>query len=196
MVFQWFCYHWTITIECFFTDWPLTSMVFQWFSPNFGTMVSNGFGPFKRTKKTLYRHISHFVTNELDDRERRLMNPHQNIQKFLSNFTNWRQNQNCLEFKGYILLPLQSINDFQRYHHNWMEWFGATIGFNGFSMVLGSGNHWFRWFSMVLHHRFADGMVTYHRWSLIHQIVAWLVDAKDRAEASLSLCWSVLISFD
>ena len=29
--------------------------------------------------KTLYRHISHFVTNELDDRERRVMNPHQVI---------------------------------------------------------------------------------------------------------------------
>ena len=51
-----------------------------------------------------------------------------------------------------------------------MEWFGATIGFNGFSMVLGSGNHWFRWFSMVVHHWSADGMVTYHRWSLIRSM--------------------------
>ena len=34
-------------------------------------------------------------------------------------------------------------------------------------MVLGSGNHWFRWFSMVVHHWSNDGMVTYHRRSLI-----------------------------
>ena len=30
-----------------------------------------------------------------------------------------------------------------------MEWFRPTIEINGFSMVLGSGNHWKRWFSMV-----------------------------------------------
>ena len=32
MVFQWFYLLWTITIECFFTDQPLKSMVFWWFS--------------------------------------------------------------------------------------------------------------------------------------------------------------------
>ena len=37
-------HHWMF----FFTDWPLTSMVFQWFSPNSGTMVNNGFGLFKK----------------------------------------------------------------------------------------------------------------------------------------------------
>ena len=51
MGFWWFCYNWTITIECFFADWPLTLMVFQWFPPNSGTMVNNGFGPFERHKK-------------------------------------------------------------------------------------------------------------------------------------------------
>ena len=51
MVFQWFYFYWTITIECFFTDWPLTSMVFQWFSTNSGTMVNDGFSLFKRPKK-------------------------------------------------------------------------------------------------------------------------------------------------
>ena len=53
---------------------------FQWFSPNFGMMVNNGSNSsFKRTERTRNRHISHFVTNELDDRERRVMNPHQVI---------------------------------------------------------------------------------------------------------------------
>ena len=51
----------TITIECFFADWPLTLMVFQWFYPNSGTMVSNGFG-YERTKKTRTCDISHFTT--------------------------------------------------------------------------------------------------------------------------------------
>ena len=77
-----------------------------------------------------------------------------------------RQNQNNLDFFDHILLPLQSFNGFQRHHHRWMEWFGTTIGFNGFSMVFESANHWFRWFSMVVHHWSNDGMVTYHRWSL------------------------------
>ena len=48
-----------------------------------------------------------------------------------------------------------------------MEWFRPTIEINGFSMVLGSGNHWKRWISMVFHHWSKDGMVTYHRWSLV-----------------------------
>ena len=77
-----------------------------------------------------------------------------------------RQNQNYLDFVDHILLPLQSFNGFQRHHHRWMEWFGTTIGFNRFSMVFESANHWFRWFSMVVHHWSSDGMVTYHRWSL------------------------------
>ena len=34
-------------------------------------------------------------------------------------------------------------------------------------MVLGSGNHWKQWFSMVFHHWSNNGMVTYHRWSLV-----------------------------
>ena len=73
----------------------------------------------------------------------------------------------CLTF-AQILLPLQTVNDFLWHHHHWMEWFRPTIEINGFSMVLGSGNHWKRWFSMVFHHWSNDGMVTYHRWSLVH----------------------------
>ena len=42
MVFQWFWYCWTITIECFWRAQPLVSMVFQWFLKFWGqwsTMV-------------------------------------------------------------------------------------------------------------------------------------------------------------
>jgi len=38
-----------------------------------------------------------------------------------------------------------------------------TNGFNGFSMVLGSFNHWFQWFSRVMDHLSNDTMVSmYH----------------------------------
>ena len=62
MVFQWFCYPLTITIECFFADWPLTSVVFQWFFPNSGTMVNNGFG-YEKIKKKRKCDRSHITTN-------------------------------------------------------------------------------------------------------------------------------------
>ena len=42
---------------------------FSMVSPNSGTMVNNGFGPFERPKKACNRDISHFLTNALDDRE-------------------------------------------------------------------------------------------------------------------------------
>ena len=38
-----------------------------------------------------------------------------------------------------------------------------TNGFNGFSMVLGSFNHWFQWFSMVMDHWSNDAMVSMYR---------------------------------
>jgi len=60
MVFQWFCYPLTITIECFFADWPLTPMVFQWFFPNSGTMVNDGLGHEKTQKRV---NIKYFTTN-------------------------------------------------------------------------------------------------------------------------------------
>ena len=64
------------------------------------------------------------------------------------------------------MLPSHTFNDFLGHHHHWMEWLGATIDIDGFSMVLRSGNHWFQWFTMVVHHRSNNGMVTNHRWSL------------------------------
>ena len=76
----------------------------------------------------------------------------------------------CLTF-AHFLLPSHTFNDFLGHHHHWMEWLGATIDINGFSMVLRSGNHWFQWFTMVFHHWSNDGMVAYHRWSLAHVLV-------------------------
>ena len=74
----------------------------------------------------------------------------------------------CLTF-AHFLLPSHTFNDFLGHHHHWMEWLGATIDINGFSMVLRSGNHWFQWFTMVFHHWSNDGMVAHHRWSLSGQ---------------------------
>ena len=46
---QWFCYHRNITVECFYTDWPLTSMVFSMVFPKFWYYGQQSFWP----KKTL-----------------------------------------------------------------------------------------------------------------------------------------------
>ena len=40
-----------------------------------------------------------------------------------------------------------------------MEWLEATIEIDGFFMVLGSGNHWFQWLTMVIHHWSNDGIL-------------------------------------
>ena len=71
----------------------------------------------------------------------------------------------CPSFANF-LLQLHAFNDFLGHHHHWMEWLGETIEINGFLMVLRSGNHWFHWFTMVVHHWSNDGMVAYHRQSL------------------------------
>ena len=60
MVFQWFCYPLTITIECFFADWPLTSMVFQWF-PKFRYDGERWFWSWKDPKKRV--NVKYFTTN-------------------------------------------------------------------------------------------------------------------------------------
>ena len=41
-----------------------------------------------------------------------------------------------------------------------------TIANDGFSMVFGSPNHWFQWFSMVKDHWSNDGMVSMDRTGL------------------------------
>ena len=48
-----------------------------------------------------------------------------------------------------------------------MEWSEATIENDGFSMVLGQPTIGNDGFSMVGHHWSNDGMVTYHRRSLV-----------------------------
>ena len=40
---------------------------------------------------------------------------------------------------------------------------GPAIGFNSFSMVFGSFNHWLQWFSMVMDHWSNDAMVSMYR---------------------------------
>jgi len=66
-----------------------------------------------------------------------------------------------------FLLPLKICNGFQRHHHHWMELWEATIENDGFSMVFGQPTIGNDGFSMVDHHWSNDGMVTYHRWSLL-----------------------------
>ena len=46
----------------FFFRTPLPTMVFQWFFPNSGTMVNDGFG-YEKIKKKSKCDISHFTTN-------------------------------------------------------------------------------------------------------------------------------------
>ena len=52
-----------------------------------------------------------------------------------------------------------------------------TIDFNGFSMVWGSFNHWFQWFSMVMDHWSNDAMVSMDRSPLFYT----KTDNKDRS---------------
>ena len=51
-----------------------------------------------------------------------------------------------------LLLPSQTFNGFQSYHHHWMEWLRATIGINGFWWFWGKttiGNDGFRWLCTI-----------------------------------------------
>ena len=114
----------------------------RWFSMVFHHWSNDGMVTYHRWSLTWFNKLSDFICVI------------QNFEAFLKIFAQ-------------ILLPLQTVNDLLRHHHHWMEWFRPTIEINGFSMVLGSGNHWKRWFSMVFHHWSNDGMVTYHRWSLV-----------------------------
>ena len=60
-----------------------------------------------------------------------------------------------INFNGFRVTQTSPLNEFQPpYQSN---------GFNGFSMVLGSFNHWFQWFSMVMDHLSNDTMVSMYR---------------------------------
>ena len=50
-----------------------------------------------------------------------------------------------------------------------------TIGFDGFSMVLESFNHWFQWFSMVMDHWFNYAMVSMNCSPLVVVVVVVVV---------------------
>ena len=56
--------------------------------------------------------------------------------------------------------PLNFFNGFGGQYHHWMFFGTLTIANNGFSMVFGSPNYWFQWFSMVKGHWSNDGMVS------------------------------------
>ena len=58
--------------------------------------------------------------------------------------------KNCSWFHSVLNAKLlHTFNDFLGYHYHWMDWLGATININDFSMVLRLGNHWFQWFTML-----------------------------------------------
>ena len=59
-----------------------------------------------------------------------------------------------------------------------------TIDINGFSMVFGSPNHWFQWFSMVRDHWSNDGMVSMDRSGLVCLFVCCLCFEVDAAQPS------------
>ena len=169
--YQWFFNGFATTepspLNVFFIDQPLASMVFQWFSPKSGTMVNNGFGPFKRHKKACNCHILNFLTNKLNDTKRRQMNLTDHVKVTMS-FCRLKTKSKPFGLLRPQFTTIAKFQWFSKAPSPLNVWFGATIGFNGFSMVLGSRNHWFRWFTMVVHHWSNDGMVTYHRWSLSH----------------------------
>ena len=82
--------------------------------------------------------------------------------------------------------PLKISMVFWGHHHHWMFFGTLTIDINGFSMVFGSPNHWFQWFSMVRDHWSNDGMVSMDRSGLIQTIFACLL-AGDRNYIQLKL---------
>ena len=126
------------------------SMVF----PKFRYDGRRWFWPIKETKKARIHKILHSIkTQEYNRKARRGRNAFTSTElRIVHDFT-----VGCLTFAR-ILLPLQSVNDFLWHHHHWIEWFRPTIEINGFLMVLGSDNHWQRWFSVVVHHWSNDGM--------------------------------------
>ena len=70
-----------------------------------------------------------------------------------------------------------------------MEWSGATIENDGFSMVLGQptiGNHGF---SMVGHHWSNDGMVTYDRRSLVERDIPFSANRVGKESGSIYGAW-------
>ena len=69
-------------------------------------------------------------------------------------------------------------NGFLSINH-WSRWFFclATIGLDGFAMVFGLATIGLNGFSMVANHWSNDGMVTIHRYGLVHGI-AWYHDCQ------------------
>ena len=65
---------------------------------------------------------------------------------------------------------IEFFNGFGGQYHHLMFFGTLTIANNGFSMVFGSPNYWFQWFSMVMDHWSNDGMVSMDRTGLMKTI--------------------------
>ena len=165
MVFQWFCQRWTITIKCFLTSRPLTSMVFWWFSDFLGrwlTMVWK-LQSYKKCvnstrKKMCFHNIGEKVTAPTTTLPTISVfcREHWQFQWF------WRDNWKLLMV---MKRPLKIFNGFGGRHYHWMflvpwplptmvfQWFlgRPTIGFNGFrwSRTIGQTMEWFQWIEQV-----------------------------------------------
>ena len=94
-------------------------------------MVNNGFGSFKRPKKARKSHILNFLTNKLDDRERRQMN----LTDHVKVPTSFYRLKTKFKLFGLLRPRYATIAKFQ--------WFSkAPSPLNG--MVW--DNHWVQWF--------------------------------------------------
>ena len=156
MVFQWFCYPMTITIEWFFAEWPLTSMVFQCFyqiQVRLLTMVL-----VMRRRKC---NISYFTTN-LRNLQNALHAPFHPFHfcsivlictqhlEFMIDLNEDIAFMVLFRKRPHYVFPIcATIEDFQWFSeapsplngmvrgNHWKRWFS-----DGF----GSANHWLRWF--------------------------------------------------
>ena len=68
---------------------------------------------------------------------------------------------------GMVIFPFARTNGINGFsmvfglpnHYHYLIFSPQTIAFDGFPMVLGSFNHWFQWFSMVMDHWSNNAMV-------------------------------------
>ena len=153
------CYRWFFDgfdttepspLNVFFTDWPLTSMVFQWFSTNSGTMVNDGFGLFKRPKKLKIARDPILGQTHLINRERLWMKssdhfrgPRPFYRLKTKSTLSGPHFATIAKFQWFSKAPFP-LNGMVRVKplgsmvFRWF-WCQATIGFNGFQWLSGIG---------------------------------------------------------
>ena len=86
--------------------------------------------------------------------------------------------------------PLKIFNGFGGRHYHWMFFGTLAIANDGFSMVFGSPNHWFQWFSMVKYHWSNNRMVSMD-WSGLIQISLRSTAVWDWVSNTSTLSYSV-----